>query len=158
MTDEDVERLMQFEGIVKTVWKSKRQSRMQDYSLPYKRSSAVFIIIPCYSFPTKSRLSTHSGHWARFRYPPPNPMPWVKIWKNEVSNSSELQFATPTYKLQVLSTIIWQTAFAGKSHNRIINSADTIITFYRKPQYVFSYLFFSRKIATIWQPGLNSRL
>lgn len=62
MTDEDIERLMQFEGIVKNRLKINRQSRMRNYSLPYKRNSAVFIIIPCHSFPTKSRLSTHSGH------------------------------------------------------------------------------------------------
>ena len=62
MTDEDIERLMQFEGIVKNRLKIKSTITMQNYSLPYKRNSAVFIITPCHSFPTKSRLSTHSGH------------------------------------------------------------------------------------------------
>ena len=89
------------------------------FSINTKYFIVPFIIIPCHSFPTKSRLSTHSGHWARFRYPLPNPMPWVKIWKNEVSSSSGLQFATPSCKLQVLSTIIWQPVFPGKFHNRV---------------------------------------
>ena len=54
MTDEDVERLMHFDGIVK---KSNRPSQMQGYSLPYKRSSVAFMNIHCRSFPTESRLS-----------------------------------------------------------------------------------------------------
>lgn len=62
MTDEDVERLMRFEGIVKTARKSNPQSQTQGCSSPYKRSSAAFTITPCHSFPTENRLSTHSGH------------------------------------------------------------------------------------------------
>lgn len=54
MTDEDIERLMQFEGIVKNRLKIKSTITNANYSLPYKRDSAVFIITPCHSFPTKA--------------------------------------------------------------------------------------------------------
>ena len=58
MTDEDVERLMQFEGIVKKPSENQIDNqRMRNYSLPYKRNSAVFIIIPCHFFPDKKPIS-----------------------------------------------------------------------------------------------------
>ena len=55
MTDEDVERLMHFDGIVKNRLKSNRQSQMQGHFSPYKRSSVVFITIHCHSFPTENQ-------------------------------------------------------------------------------------------------------
>ena len=54
MTDEDVERLMQFEGIVKTVRKLNRQSQTQGSFSPYRKSSVAFIITPYHSFLTKT--------------------------------------------------------------------------------------------------------
>ena len=57
MTDEDVERLMHFDGIVKNRLKSNLPSQMQGYSSPYKRSSAVSMNIHCRSFLIENRLS-----------------------------------------------------------------------------------------------------
>ena len=54
MTDEDVERLMQFEGIVRNRLKSNRPLRTQGCSLPCRRSSAAFITTPFHSSPTGS--------------------------------------------------------------------------------------------------------
>ena len=62
MTDEDVERLMQFEGIVKNRLKIKSTITNAKLFLAVQKEFGSFIIIPCHSFPTKSRLSTHSGH------------------------------------------------------------------------------------------------
>lgn len=132
MTDEDIERLMQFEGIVKTVWKSNRQSRMRNYSLPYKRNSAVFIIIPCHSFPTKSRLSTHSGHWARFRYPLPNPMPWVKIWKTRFQVLRDYNLLRPFASFRFYQRSSDRLYLPESSTIEFLKSAATATTFYRK--------------------------
>ena len=57
MTDEDVERLMHFDGIVKNRLKIKSTITNARYSSPYKRSSVVSMNIHCRSFPTESRLS-----------------------------------------------------------------------------------------------------
>ena len=63
MTDEDIERLMQFEGIVKNRLKNQIDNH-ECKTIPCRTKGIrqFFIIIPCHSFPTKSRLSTHSGH------------------------------------------------------------------------------------------------
>ena len=56
MTDEDVERLVQFEGIV-----TNRRSPMQGYFLIYKKNSVVFMTIHYRSFPAGNRLSILCG-------------------------------------------------------------------------------------------------
>ena len=61
MTDEDVERLMHFEGIVKNR-KSNRPLPTPDNSLLYKRSSVVFTTTLSHSFPTESLLSIPFVH------------------------------------------------------------------------------------------------
>ena len=62
MTDEDVERLMHFEGIVKNRLKSNRPLPTPDNSLLYKRSSVVFTTTLSHSFPTESLLSIPFVH------------------------------------------------------------------------------------------------
>lgn len=56
MTDEDVERLMRFDGIVRNRLKSNRPLPMQGFFLPYRKSLAAFTIIHCHSFLIESRL------------------------------------------------------------------------------------------------------
>lgn len=62
MTDEDVERLMHFEGIVKNRLKTNRPLPTPDNSLLYKRSSVVFTTTLSHSFPTESLLSIPFVH------------------------------------------------------------------------------------------------
>ena len=62
MTDEDVERLMQFDGIVKNRLKIKSTITNARLFLAYKRSSVVSMIIHCRFFLTGSRLSMLFGH------------------------------------------------------------------------------------------------
>ena len=54
MTDEDVERLMQFEGIVKNRLKIKSTITNAKLFLAVQKEFGSFIIIPCHSFPTKA--------------------------------------------------------------------------------------------------------
>lgn len=58
MDDKDIERLMQFDGIVKNRLKTNRQSTMQGYSFLSKKSSAVSTTISYLSFPIGNLLST----------------------------------------------------------------------------------------------------
>lgn len=62
MTDEDVERLMHFEGIVKNRLKIKSTITNARHSLLYKRSSVVFTTTLSHSFPTESLLSIPFVH------------------------------------------------------------------------------------------------
>lgn len=55
MTDEDVERLMLFDGIVRNRLKSRRPSPMPAYSSTYKKNSEVSTTTPYRSSPTDNR-------------------------------------------------------------------------------------------------------
>ena len=57
MTDEDVERLMQFDGIVKNRLKIKSTITNARLFLGLQKSSVAFMNIHCHSFPTGNRLS-----------------------------------------------------------------------------------------------------
>ncbi len=61
MTDEDVERLMRFEGIVKNAEDQIHITNARSF-LAVQKEFGSFYNYTCHSFPTENRLSTHSGH------------------------------------------------------------------------------------------------
>lgn len=106
MTDEDVERLMQFEGIVKNRLKIKSTITNAKLFLAVQKEFGSFYNYTLSFFPDKKPIINTFRSLSEIPVSSPESDAMSKDMKNEVSSSSELQFATPICKLQVLSTII----------------------------------------------------
>lgn len=106
MTDEDVERLMQFEGIVKNRLKIKSTITNARLFLAVQKEFGSFYNYTLSFFPDKKPIINTFRSLSEIPVSSPESDAMSKDMKNEVSSSSELRFATPICKLQVLSTII----------------------------------------------------
>lgn len=106
MTDEDVERLMQFEGIVKNRLKIKSTITNAKLFLAVQKEFGSFYNYTLSFFPDKKPIINTFRSLSEIPVSSPESDAMSKDMKNEVSSSSELRFATPICKLQVLSTII----------------------------------------------------
>jgi tag: DNA-3-methyladenine glycosylase I len=106
MTDEDIERLMQFEGIVKNRLKIKSTITNAKLFLAVQKEFGSFYNYTLSFFPDKKPIINTFRSLSEIPVSSPESDAMSKDMKNEVSSSSGLQFATPICKLQVLSTII----------------------------------------------------
>lgn len=122
MTDEDVERLMQFEGIVKNRQKIKSTITNARQFLSIQKEFGSFYNYTLSFFPNQKPIINTFQSLSEIPVSSPESEAMSKDMKNEDSNSSDLQFVTPTYRLRDLSTIIWWTAFAEKDNKKGGNS------------------------------------
>ena len=107
MTDEDVERLMRFEGIVKNRQKIKSTITNARLFLAIQKEFGSFYNYTLSFFPDRKPIIN------TFRSLSEIPVIVARIRSHEqgheedgASNSSDLQFVTPTYRLRDLSMII----------------------------------------------------
>ena len=88
MTSEDVERLMQFDGIVKNRLKIKSAISNAKLFMAIQEEFGSFYKYTLSFFPNQQPVVIISRPWARSLPHLLSRMPWVKIWKSEASSSS----------------------------------------------------------------------
>ena len=119
MTDEDVERLMQFEGIVKNRLKIKSTITNAKLFLAVQKEFGSFYNYTLSFFPDKKPIINTFRSLSEIPVSSPESDAMSKDMKKRGFKFLELQFATPICKLQVLSTKKRRRQGAGKFHNRV---------------------------------------
>ena len=114
MTDEDVERLMHFDGIVKNRLKIKSTITNARLFLAIQKEFGSFYEYTLSFFPDRKPLINTFQSLSEIPVSSPESDAMSKDMKNEDSSFSDLRFATPTCRLRDSSTTIWRTVSVEK--------------------------------------------
>lgn len=106
MTDEDVERLMQFDGIVRNRLKIKSTITNAKQFLAIQKEFGSFYNYTLSFFPDRNPIINHFQSLSEIPVSSPESDAMSKDMKNGDSSSSALPFAMPICKLRGLSTTI----------------------------------------------------
>ena len=106
MTDEDVERLMHFDGIVKNRLKIKSTITNAKQFLVIQKEFGSFYNYTLSFFPDRNPIINHFQSLSEIPVSSPESDAMSKDMKNGDSSSSALPFAMPICKLRGLSTTI----------------------------------------------------
>lgn len=114
MTDEDVERLMQFEGIVRNRLKIKSTITNARLFLAVQKEFGSFYNYTLSFFPDGKPIVNTVHSLSDIPVSSPQSDAMSKDMKNGDSSSSGARFATRICRQQALSTTIWQNVSAAK--------------------------------------------
>ena len=117
MTDEDVERLMLFEGIVKNRLKIKSTITNARLFIDIQKEFGSFYDYTLSFFPNKKPIDNIVRSLGEIPASSPESDAMSKDMKKRGFKFSELRFATPICRLRDLLTIIWRIVFAGGINN-----------------------------------------
>ena len=117
MTDEDVERLMQFDGIVKNRLKIKSTVTNARLFIDIQKEFGSFYDYTLSFFPNRTPIVNIVRSLSEIPASSPESDAMSKDMKKLVLNSSEPRFATPICRLRGSLTIIWQIVFVGGINN-----------------------------------------
>lgn len=119
MTDEDVERLMQFEGIVRNRLKIKSTITNARLFLAVQKEFGSFYNYTLSFFPDGKPIVNTVHSLSDIPVSSPQSDAMSKDMKKRGFSSSGARFATRICRLQALSTTIWQNVSAAKSKRSI---------------------------------------
>ena len=118
MTDEDVERLMQFDGIVKNRLKIKSTITNARLFLGLQKEFGSFCEYTLSFFPDRKPIVNTFRSLSEIPVSSPESDAMSKDMKKRGFKSSGRPFATLICRLRGLSMIIWRTVFAEKDKSR----------------------------------------
>ena len=119
MNDEDIERLMQFDGIVKNRLKIKATITNARQFLAIQKEFGSFYDYTLSFFPDSKPIINTFQSLSEIPVSSPESDAMSKDMKKRGFKFFELRFVMLTYRQQVLLTTIWQTVFAEKTNNNI---------------------------------------
>lgn len=119
MTDEDVERLMHFDGIVKNRLKIKSTITNARLFLAIQKEFGSFYEYTLSFFPDRKPIINTFQSLSELPVSSPESDAMSKDMKNEDSSSSDLRSATPICRLRDSSTIIWRTVSVERINDSI---------------------------------------
>lgn len=128
MTDEDVERLMRFDGIVRNRLKIKSTITNARLFLAIQKEFGSFYNYTLSFFPDRKPIVHTFNSLSEIPVSSPESDAMSKDMKNEALSSLERRFVMLTCRLRVLSMITWLAAFAEKDSSLKFFSPTHLVT------------------------------
>lgn len=128
MTDEDVERLMRFDGIVRNRLKIKSAITNARLFLAIQKEFGSFYNYTLSFFPDRKPIVHTFNSLSEIPVSSPESDAMSKDMKNEALSSLERRFVMLTCRLRVLSMITWLAAFAEKDSSLKFFSPTHLVT------------------------------
>lgn len=128
MTDEDVERLMRFDGIVRNRLKIKSTITNARLFLAIQKEFGSFYNYTLSFFPDRKPIVHTFNSLSEIPVSSPESDAMSKDMKNEALSSLGRQFVMLTCRLRVLSMITWLAAFAEKDSSLKFFSPTHLVT------------------------------
>lgn len=128
MTDEDVERLMRFDGIVRNRLKIKSTIINARLFLAIQKEFGSFYNYTLSFFPDRKPIVHTFNSLSEIPVSSPESDAMSRDMKNEALSSLERRFVMLTCRLRVLSMITWLAAFAEKDSSLKFFSPTRLVT------------------------------
>lgn len=128
MTDEDVERLMRFDGIVRNRLKIKSTITNARLFLAIQKEFGSFYNYTLSFFPDRKPIVHTFNSLSEIPVSSPESDAMSRDMKNEALSSLERRFVMLTCRLRVLSMITWLAAFAEKNSSLKFFSPTHLVT------------------------------
>lgn len=128
MTDEDVERLMRFDGIVRNRLKIKSTITNARLFLAIQKEFGSFYNYTLSFFPDRKPIVHTFNSLSEIPVSSPESDAMSRDMKNEALSSLERRFVMLTCRLRVLSMITWLAAFAEKDSSLKFFSPTHLVT------------------------------
>lgn len=128
MTDEDVERLMRFDGIVRNRLKIKSTITNARLFLAIQKEFGSFYNYTLSFFPDRKPIVHTFNSLSEIPVSSPESDAMSRDMKNEALSSLERRFVMLTCRLRVLSMITWLAAFAEKDSSLKFFSPTRLVT------------------------------